>query len=78
MALYYILSFVKKLLPGEQDVPGQHASHAGDLFLLMHHIVSRNIGLKVKCHLPTNPERKIVKPHLTTREWLKKKKEGNS
>ena len=48
------LSFVKQLLSGEQDLPGQHAGHAGDLFLLMHQKVSWNIVLEVKGHLPTN------------------------
>ena len=53
-----IISCVKNLFPGEQDVPCQHAGHTWNLFLLVHYIIPGNVGLKIKCHLPTNPERK--------------------
>ena len=43
------------LLPGEHQVPGQHAGDAGDLLLLVHTIVGRNIGLEIKGNFAGHP-----------------------
>ena len=45
----------EKLFPSEHQVPGQHASHAGDLLLLVHPVVGRHVGLEVKRDLPGHP-----------------------
>ena len=44
------------ILPGENQVPGQHAGDAGDLLLLVHPKVVGNIRLEVECHFPRHPE----------------------
>ena len=43
---------ITELLPGEDDVPGEHAGDAGDLLLLVHPVVGGNIGLEIKGNLP--------------------------
>ena len=32
----------------EEDVPGEHGGDAGDLLLLVHHVVVRSVGLEVE------------------------------
>ena len=44
------------VLPCEDQVSGEHAGDAGDLLLLMHPVVVRNIGLKVECDLSRHSE----------------------
>ena len=41
----------RPLLPGEIDLSGEHAGDAGDLFLLVHAVVARGVGLEVEGHL---------------------------
>jgi hypothetical protein len=38
-------------------MPGEHGCDAGNLFLVVHHKVSRHVRLEVKGHLPTHPEK---------------------
>jgi hypothetical protein len=42
-------------------MPGEHGCDAGNLFLVVHHEVSRHVRLEVKGHLPTHPEKKTEK-----------------
>jgi hypothetical protein len=38
-------------------MPSEHGCDAGNLFLVVHHEVSRHVRLEVKGHLPTHPEK---------------------
>ena len=50
------LNIIFESLPGEHEVPSEHARDAGDLLLLVHSVVVGNIGLKVERDPPGDPE----------------------
>ena len=42
------------LLPVEDDISSEHARDAGNLFLLVHHIVTRHVGLEIEGNFAAN------------------------